>query len=125
VLINNSGIVWGGPFENFPEEKGWDNVFAVNVKSVFYSAFSSSVIPSFSQLGHHSDRWVSLQLKNYSIHALTLAISLTDLLTKDANNLDPGRVINISSVSSFETNVESSLSLEGQGTWSCKDYLLV
>ncbi|EAU81947.1 rhamnolipids biosynthesis 3-oxoacyl-[acyl-carrier-protein] reductase [Coprinopsis cinerea okayama7 len=36
VLVNNSGITWGGPFEDFPEEKGWDNVFAVNVKSIFY-----------------------------------------------------------------------------------------
>ncbi|KXN91939.1 Rhamnolipids biosynthesis 3-oxoacyl-[acyl-carrier-protein] reductase [Leucoagaricus sp. SymC.cos] len=36
VLINNSGVSWGGPYDNFPEEKGWDNVFNVNVKSVFY-----------------------------------------------------------------------------------------
>ncbi|KAJ7063733.1 hypothetical protein C8F01DRAFT_1134115 [Mycena amicta] len=36
VLVNNSGITWGGPYENFPEDKGWDNVFAVNVKSIFY-----------------------------------------------------------------------------------------
>ncbi|KAF9044007.1 hypothetical protein BJ165DRAFT_1528583 [Panaeolus papilionaceus] len=36
VLINNSGITWGGPFNDFPEEKGWDNVFNVNVKSIFY-----------------------------------------------------------------------------------------
>jgi NAD(P)-dependent dehydrogenase (short-subunit alcohol dehydrogenase family) len=37
VLVNNSGITWGGPYNDFPEEKGWDNVFNVNVKSVFYS----------------------------------------------------------------------------------------
>ncbi|TFK65347.1 NAD(P)-binding protein [Pluteus cervinus] len=36
ILVNNSGITWGGPFEDFPEEKGWDNVFNVNVKSIFY-----------------------------------------------------------------------------------------
>ncbi|KAJ7765729.1 hypothetical protein B0H16DRAFT_1524164 [Mycena metata] len=36
VLVNNSGITWGGPFNDFPEEKGWDNVFNVNVKSIFY-----------------------------------------------------------------------------------------
>ncbi|KAF8638880.1 hypothetical protein AX17_001934 [Amanita inopinata Kibby_2008] len=36
VLVNNSGITWGGQFEDFPEEKGWDNVFNVNVKSIFY-----------------------------------------------------------------------------------------
>ncbi|KAF8626274.1 hypothetical protein AX15_004947 [Amanita polypyramis BW_CC] len=36
VLINNSGITWGAPFDDFPEAKGWDNVFNVNVKSIFY-----------------------------------------------------------------------------------------
>ncbi|KAF5386688.1 hypothetical protein D9615_002058 [Tricholomella constricta] len=36
VLVNNSGITWGGSFHDFPEEKGWDNVFNVNVKSIFY-----------------------------------------------------------------------------------------
>ncbi|KAK7035973.1 hypothetical protein R3P38DRAFT_2909969 [Favolaschia claudopus] len=36
VLINNSGITWGGPYNDFPEDKGWDNVFNVNVKSIFY-----------------------------------------------------------------------------------------
>ncbi|KAK7438466.1 hypothetical protein VKT23_018080 [Stygiomarasmius scandens] len=36
ILVNNSGISWGGPFDDFPEEKGWDNVFNVNVKSIFY-----------------------------------------------------------------------------------------
>lgn len=36
VLVNNSGTSWGGPYDDFPEEKGWDNVFNVNVKSIFY-----------------------------------------------------------------------------------------
>jgi len=34
--VNNSGITWGAPYDNFPEVKGWDNVMAVNVKSIFY-----------------------------------------------------------------------------------------
>ncbi|KAJ7290170.1 hypothetical protein C8J57DRAFT_1492904 [Mycena rebaudengoi] len=38
VLVNNSGTSWGAPFLDFPEEKGWDNVFNVNVKSIFYMA---------------------------------------------------------------------------------------
>lgn len=37
VLINNSGAVWGAPYNDFPEERGWDNIFNVNVKSIFYS----------------------------------------------------------------------------------------
>jgi NAD(P)-dependent dehydrogenase (short-subunit alcohol dehydrogenase family) len=35
VLINNSGVSWGQPMMEF-QEKGWDQVFALNVKSVFY-----------------------------------------------------------------------------------------
>ncbi|KIM87328.1 hypothetical protein PILCRDRAFT_814820 [Piloderma croceum F 1598] len=36
ILVNNSGITWGAPYDDFPEAKGWDNVMAVNVKSIFY-----------------------------------------------------------------------------------------
>ncbi|KAG1819768.1 uncharacterized protein BJ212DRAFT_1065428 [Suillus subaureus] len=36
ILVNNSGVSWGSSFENFPEDKGWDNVMAVNIKSLFY-----------------------------------------------------------------------------------------
>jgi NAD(P)-dependent dehydrogenase (short-subunit alcohol dehydrogenase family) len=36
ILVNNSGVTWGAPFDDVPEVKGWDNIFAVNVKSIFY-----------------------------------------------------------------------------------------
>jgi len=36
ILINNSGVAWGAPLDNFPEEKGWDKTFHLNVKSQFY-----------------------------------------------------------------------------------------
>jgi len=36
ILINNSGATWGAPLDNFPEEKGWDRTFNLNVKSQFY-----------------------------------------------------------------------------------------
>jgi len=83
VLVNNSGITWGGPYNDFPEEKGWDNVFNVNVKSIFY-----------------------------------MTAGLTDLLSKDSTNVDPGRVINISSTASVDPTSEGSLSDVGNGTWS-------
>jgi len=83
VLVNNSGITWGGPFNDFPEEKGWDNVFNVNVKSIFY-----------------------------------MTAGLSDLLAKDKTNLDPGRVINISSTASVDPHSEGVLSEDGNGTWS-------
>jgi len=44
---------------------------------------------------------------------------LTDLLSKDATNTDPGRVINISSVNSLQSNTETSpTSADGHGLWS-------
>jgi NAD(P)-dependent dehydrogenase (short-subunit alcohol dehydrogenase family) len=46
--------------------------------------------------------------------------SLTELLAKDSNNLDPARVINISSTSSVDPYAESALSNQGEGTWSCQ-----
>lgn len=83
VLVNNSGITWGGSFTDFPEEKGWDNVFNVNVKSIFY-----------------------------------MTAGLSDLLSKGADNRDPGRVINISSTASVDPRAEGPLSKDGDGTWS-------
>jgi len=35
ILVNNSGVTWGAPFLDFPE-RGWDNILAVNVKSIYY-----------------------------------------------------------------------------------------
>ena len=35
LLLNNAGATWGGVYADF-EEKGWDRLMALNVKSVFY-----------------------------------------------------------------------------------------
>src|SRR5262245_9896773 len=35
VLVNNAGVSWGAPIDEFPE-KGWDKVFDTNVKGVFF-----------------------------------------------------------------------------------------
>jgi len=35
VLINNAGVSWGAPLEEFPE-MGWDKVMDTNVKGVFF-----------------------------------------------------------------------------------------
>jgi NAD(P)-dependent dehydrogenase (short-subunit alcohol dehydrogenase family) len=84
ILVNNSGASWGGPWNDFPEKEGWDRIFALNVKSLFY-----------------------------------LTAGLSDLLAKDATNLAPGRVINISSIASVATDAEASrLSAPGTGLYS-------
>ncbi|PWN93847.1 putative NADPH-dependent beta-ketoacyl reductase [Acaromyces ingoldii] len=36
ILVNNAGLTWGAPLTDFPEAKGWDKTFAMNVKSQFY-----------------------------------------------------------------------------------------
>ncbi|KAG2045869.1 NAD(P)-binding protein [Suillus hirtellus] len=46
ILVNNSGVSWGASFENFPEDKGWDHVMAVNVKSLFYLTSGLSTWPA-------------------------------------------------------------------------------
>lgn len=35
VLVNNAGVSWGAPIDEFPEV-GWDKVFDTNVKGVFF-----------------------------------------------------------------------------------------
>lgn len=35
ILVNNAGAAWGAPFESF-DEKGWDKVMDLNVKSPFF-----------------------------------------------------------------------------------------
>ena len=35
VLVNNAGVSWGAPIDEFPE-KGWDKVMDTNVKGVFF-----------------------------------------------------------------------------------------
>jgi NAD(P)-dependent dehydrogenase (short-subunit alcohol dehydrogenase family) len=35
ILVNNAGVIWGEPFEEF-SEKGWDRVMNLNARSVFF-----------------------------------------------------------------------------------------
>ncbi|KAI5984006.1 hypothetical protein EDD15DRAFT_2177901, partial [Pisolithus albus] len=83
ILVNNSGVAWGAPFDAVPEQRGWDNVMAVNVKSAFYCELAS---------------W----------------------LAKGSTALNPGRVINISSVAGSSPHSEGLVTAEGHGTYSFK-----
>ncbi|KAJ7643676.1 hypothetical protein FB45DRAFT_975491 [Roridomyces roridus] len=83
VLVNNSGLGWSGPFDDFPEAKGWDYVFNVNVKSVFY-----------------------------------MTAGLSDYLSQGSTALDPGRVLNISSIASVQPANVDVMSKPEHGVWS-------
>ena len=47
ILVNNSGMSWGGTLENFDEESGWDKLMALNLKSVFY--VTTSLLPMLTK----------------------------------------------------------------------------
>jgi NAD(P)-dependent dehydrogenase (short-subunit alcohol dehydrogenase family) len=36
VLVNNAGMSWASPLEDFDEKNGWDRLMALNVKAGFY-----------------------------------------------------------------------------------------
>ncbi|KAL5535008.1 hypothetical protein ACEPAF_3099 [Sanghuangporus sanghuang] len=118
ILVNNSGVAWGAPYDDFPEKEGWDRVLAVNVKSIFYSAYSC---PSLRLLhfvfmwGALTSIWIGLNV----VFRSAATQGLTDYLAKDATSFDPGRVINISSTAALDPHAEdTSLANKGNGLWS-------
>jgi NAD(P)-dependent dehydrogenase (short-subunit alcohol dehydrogenase family) len=71
ILVNNSGISWGAPLEDFPEEQ-FDRVMALNVKSPF--------------------------LLTRAARPLLLAGAATGSSSEAASPAGPSRVINIGSI---------------------------
>jgi NAD(P)-dependent dehydrogenase (short-subunit alcohol dehydrogenase family) len=53
VLINNAGATWGAPIDEFPES-GWDKVFDLNVKSVFF--LTQKCLPMLRKSGKRPDK---------------------------------------------------------------------
>lgn len=50
VLINNAGTIWAAPLAEYPES-GWDKVFDLNVKGLFF--FIRDLVPLLSKAGRH------------------------------------------------------------------------
>ena len=50
VLVNNAGVAWGAPLEDFPEV-GWDKVMDTNVKGVFF--LTQKLLPLLEQNAAH------------------------------------------------------------------------
>ena len=51
VLVNNAGVAWGAPLEDFPEV-GWDKVMDTNVKGVFF--LTQKLLPLLEQNAAHA-----------------------------------------------------------------------
>ncbi|MEM1121707.1 MAG: SDR family oxidoreductase [Bacteroidota bacterium] len=52
ILINNSGMSWGAPLADFPEN-GWDRVMDLNVKSLFF--LTKALLPLIKAAGSADD----------------------------------------------------------------------
>lgn len=59
ILINNAGVSWGAPIDEFPEN-GWDKVFDTNVKGVFF--LTQKLLPLLRAAGtaEHPSRVVNV-----------------------------------------------------------------
>jgi NAD(P)-dependent dehydrogenase (short-subunit alcohol dehydrogenase family) len=53
VLINNAGATWGAEIEAYPES-GWDKVFDLNVKALFY--LTQQCLPYLRKTGSRPER---------------------------------------------------------------------
>ena len=51
-LINNAGVSWGAPIDEFPE-MGWDKAFDTNVKGVFF--LTQKLLPQLRAAGSAED----------------------------------------------------------------------
>ncbi|MCJ9429086.1 SDR family oxidoreductase [Kordiimonas marina] len=52
ILVNNSGMTWGAPFEEFPRQK-WDDVFRLNVTAV--ADLTRLLLPLLQRAGTDED----------------------------------------------------------------------
>jgi NAD(P)-dependent dehydrogenase (short-subunit alcohol dehydrogenase family) len=52
VLVNNAGANWGAPLREFPEA-GWDKVFDLNLKAVFF--LTRDLVPQLERAGTPED----------------------------------------------------------------------
>lgn len=53
VLVNNAGATWGASLDEYPE-KGWDKVFDLNVKAVFF--MTQKCLPALRAAGSLPDK---------------------------------------------------------------------
>ncbi|KAI9507269.1 rhamnolipids biosynthesis 3-oxoacyl-reductase [Russula earlei] len=60
ILVNNSGMSWGAPFDNFPEKDGWDRLLALNVKSIFYATVGFAPLLAKDATNHDPGRVINI-----------------------------------------------------------------
>ena len=82
VLLNNSGATWGAPYDDFPES-GWDKIYALNVKAMFYTTAHLHDLLTKNATATHPSRVINI--------ASMAGISTVDVTTGEAGGLSaPG-----------------------------------
>jgi len=81
VLINNAGIAWGAEFEQF-DEKSWNRVLDLNLKSVFF--LTQQLSPLLKQSGK-----VGLKNADWPVPAKVINIASIDGLSLNVNENFP------------------------------------
>ncbi|GAA6010414.1 hypothetical protein JCM11491_006927, partial [Sporobolomyces phaffii] len=106
ILVNNSGTTWGAQFTDFPEKQG---------TPLLWNEPSRSGTELFWDYAAGWDRVLATNVK--AIFYVTAG--LAELLAKDATNIDPGRVVSITSVAGLDPQADNSVLAEvGTGLWS-------
>ncbi|KAK5124680.1 hypothetical protein LTR85_001393 [Meristemomyces frigidus] len=59
VLLNNSGSTWGAPYDDFPEA-GWDKVYALNVKAMYYTTVGLHSLLTKGATADHPSRVINI-----------------------------------------------------------------
>ncbi|KAI8812911.1 hypothetical protein BJ742DRAFT_792232 [Cladochytrium replicatum] len=76
ILVNNSGMSWGAPLEDFNEKDGWDRLMALNVKSAFF--LTTSLLLLLDAAGK-DDKWDPARVINVTSVAGSVAVAEMDL----------------------------------------------
>jgi len=80
ILVNNSGMSWGAPYDNFPEKDGWDRLLSLNVKSIFYVTAGLTPLLAKDSTNHDPGRVI-----NISSIASVSALAAGSRLANDGN----------------------------------------
>lgn len=57
VLVNNAGAAWGAPLDEYPES-GWDKVYDINVRGVFF--LTQKLLPLLRKSAHPPARIINI-----------------------------------------------------------------
>jgi gluconate 5-dehydrogenase len=122
VLVNNAGVVWGADTFDYPL-KGWDKVFNVNVRGLFY--LSQQVAKQLRDRGEGGsiinvssiNAWLGAREEHQPIVAYNASKGAVEGLTRDlSTKLAPfGIRVNSLAPGSFDTDMIEHLKQDADG----------